>query len=164
MASRTRGSIVIDRPVEQVWEWLNNEQNELTWRRPYLKELHRTGPYAVGTRFEGINKGGGKEDRFVDEVTEYQPPVQIAWRQITSVATFPRSGSYTLESQGGSTKFTMDIEIAFPGIARVLEPLVTVMANNMLGPKLLKQLKDAVEQEGLDIGHAEPPDVESRKG
>jgi uncharacterized protein YndB with AHSA1/START domain len=152
MAFKTVGSIVIDRPVDQVWAWLNDEQHELVWRRPYLKELHRTGPYAVGARFEGINSGGGKEDRFVDEVTEYQPPERIAWRQITSAANVPRAGSYSLEAQAGRTKFTLDIEIAFTGIARLLEPLMSMMAKNMLGPKLLKQLKEAVEQEGLPVG------------
>src|SRR6202011_2974515 len=83
MGAMTGGSVVIDRPVEQVWAWLNDEQHELIWRRPYLKELRRTGPYAVGTRFEGVNSGGGKLDRFVDEVTEYRAPVRIAWRQVT---------------------------------------------------------------------------------
>ena len=146
MASRSGGSILIDRPVEQVWEWLNDEQNELIWRRPYLKELHRNGPYAVATRFEGINKGGGKEEHFVDEVTEYQPPVRIAWRQLTNLAMFPRAGSYTLVPQDGRTRFTLEIEISLPGVGRVLEPLVTVMGNQLLGPKLLKQLKEAVEQ------------------
>ena len=152
MAFKTGGSIVIDRPVEQVWAWLNDEQHELIWRRPYLKELHRTGQYAVGTRFEGVNQGGGKVDQFIDEVTEYRPPVRIAWRQITSAANVPRAGSYTLEAQDGRTKFTLDIEIAFTGIARVLEPLMSLMAKNMLGPKLLKQLKEAIEQQGPEAG------------
>jgi uncharacterized protein YndB with AHSA1/START domain len=152
MASKTGGSIVIDRSVEQVWAWLNDEQHELIWRRPYLKELRRTGPYAVGTRFEGINKGAGKEDRFVDEVTEYQPPERIAWRQVTSVATFPRAGSYTLERQDGHTNFTLEIEIAFTGIARVLERPMSAMATKMLGPTLLKQLKEAIEEQVVEAG------------
>ena len=161
MAFKSGGSIVIDRPVEQVWAWLNDEQHELIWRRPYLKELRRTGPYAVGTRFDGINNGGGKEDRFVDEVTEYQPPVRIAWRQVTSVATFPRSGSYTLEGHDGRTTFTIDLEIAFVGIARVLEPLMALMAKNMLGPKLLRQLKEAIEQQGVQASAVGQSVVES---
>lgn len=147
MAHRSRGSIVIDRPVDQVWAWLNDEQHELIWRRPYLKELHRTGPYAVGVRFEGINKGGGKEDDFIDEVTEYQPPVRIAWRQITTVAMFPSAGSYTLEPQDGRTKFTLEIEITFTGIAKMLELPFSVMAKRMLAPTLLKHLKEAIEQQ-----------------
>jgi uncharacterized protein YndB with AHSA1/START domain len=146
MASTMTGSIVIDRPVEQVWAWLNDEQHELIWRRPYLKELRRMAPYALGTRFEGINTGGGKIDHFVDEVTEYKPPVRIAWRQVTNVATFPRSGSYTLEGRDGHTKFTLETEIAFTGIARLLERPMSAMAKKMLGPTLLKQLKQAIEQ------------------
>jgi uncharacterized protein YndB with AHSA1/START domain len=147
MGSITSGSIVIDRPVEQVWAWLNDEQHELIWRRPYLKELHRTGPYALGTRFDGINNGGGKLDRFVDEVTEYRPPERIAWRQVTNVATFPRAGSYTLEGRDGNTKFTLEIEIGFTGIARVLERPMSAMAGKVVGPTLLKQLKEAIEKE-----------------
>jgi uncharacterized protein YndB with AHSA1/START domain len=141
-----RGSIVIDRPIERVWEWLNDDQHELVWRRPYLKELHRSGPYAVGTRFEGINQGGGKVDHFIDEVTEYQPPTRIAWRQVTNAGNMPRAGSYTLEPEDGRTKFTLDITFQFNGIARLAEPLMAVVAKNMLGPALLKQLKEAVEQ------------------
>ena len=147
MAFKTGGSIVVDRPVEQVWAWLNDEQHELIWRRPYLKDLLRTGPYAVGARFEGINKGGGREDRFIDEVTEYRPPARIAWRQITTAGNMPRAGSYTLEPQDGRTKFTLDLDMAFTGIARVLELPMSVVAKTMLGPKLLKQFKDAVEQQ-----------------
>jgi hypothetical protein len=147
MATRMTGSIVIDRPVEHVWAWLNDEQHELIWRRPYLKELRRTGPYAVGTRFEGVNSGAGTLDRFVDEVTEYEAPVRIAWRQVTDVATFPRAGSYTLEGNDGHTKFTLETEIAFTGIARVLERPASAIAGRTVGPTLLKQLKEAIEQE-----------------
>jgi uncharacterized protein YndB with AHSA1/START domain len=147
VAFKSGGSIVIDRPVERVWAWLNDEQHELIWRRPYLKELRRTGPYAVGARFEGINSGGGRKDRFVDEVTEYQPPVRIAWKQITNVGTMPRTGSYALERQDGRTKFTLEVEIAFNGIARILEPPMSVISKIMLGPPLLKQLKEAVEKQ-----------------
>jgi uncharacterized membrane protein len=147
MGAMTGGSVVIDRPVEQVWAWLNDEQHELIWRRPYLKELRRTGPYAVGTRFVGVNSGGGKLDSFVDEVTEYRAPVRIAWRQVSDVATFPRAGSYTLEGKDGHTKFTLEIEIGLPGIARLLERPASAIAKMMLGPKLLKQLKEAIEKE-----------------
>jgi uncharacterized protein YndB with AHSA1/START domain len=147
VAAKTGGSIVIDRPVEQVWAWLNDEQHDLVWRRPYLKELRRMGPYEVGVKFEGINKGGWKAERYVDEVTEYRPPVRIAWRQLTNVATVPRAGTYTLEGHDGHTKFTLEIEFAFTGIARALERPMSMMAKKMVGPTLLKQLKEAIEKE-----------------
>ena len=147
MASMTGGSIVIDRPVEQVWAWLNDEQHDLVWRRPYLKELRRTGPYEVGVKFEGINKGGWKAERFVNEVTEYVPRQRIAWRQLTDVATVPRAGSYTLEGSVGHTKFTLEIEIGLPGIAKVLERPMSAIAKRTVGPTLLKQLKEAIEKE-----------------
>jgi hypothetical protein len=52
MAFTTRTSIVINKPVEAVWAYLDDHSNETGWRRPSLKRLEQIGARpGVGTRY-----------------------------------------------------------------------------------------------------------------
>jgi len=69
-------SIVIDRPIEQVWAYLDDHTHELDWRSPSLKRLNQVGkdPVGVGTRYEGVINVGPGDYPYVNELTRYEPP------------------------------------------------------------------------------------------
>src|SRR2546421_12398134 len=77
-----KSSIVIDRPIEQVWAYLDDHANELEWRSPSLRRLHQVGngPAGVGTRYGGGNPVGRREDPYVKELNLYETPTRVSWK------------------------------------------------------------------------------------
>jgi len=147
---QTQATITIDRPVQDVWDYLDDHRNDLVWRRPSLQKLEQlgTGPVGVGTKFEGaVAAIGPKQYPYVNEITAYEPPKRVAWKAVSSAGwVIGRQGSYTLEADGdGRTRmiFAITMEpITFAG--RVVAPLMKPMGPNLVMP-LLKQLKEALE-------------------
>ena len=149
MVIRLHASIVINRPIQEVWSYVVNEANAPVWRRPYVKQVTRVGPgpTAVGTRFEGVTTSGGT---YVTEITHYEPPVRMSWRYVSEETTGPlrgRGGSYVLASVGPGTRMTLD-ETSDPVgvVGTVLSfPPIQAAVNAVLAPRLLRQLKAAIE-------------------
>jgi uncharacterized protein YndB with AHSA1/START domain len=141
MALRIRPSIVIDRPIEQVWQYLTDATHDPEWRRPYLKEVRWMGPLATGTRAEGVDNMG----RYVMEITRCEPPVRLTWREISERSMQQREGNYILAREGGGTRMTLDITYNTIGLkGRLMPPLLSVIGPR-LARRLLNQLKQGVE-------------------
>ncbi len=142
-------SVVIDRPIEQVWKYLDDHSHELEWRSPSLKRLDQvsTGPTGVGTRFEGVIAMGPREYPYVNELTRYEPPNRVSWKAISSAGwVVGSSGSYILERDGDRTRLTHEIDIEPNKPAgRVVMPLVGAIGSRTVMPMLVK-LKGAVEK------------------
>jgi uncharacterized membrane protein len=149
---QTQATITIDRPVQDVWDYLDDHRNDLVWRRPNTQKLEQvgTGPVVIGTRFEGvITVIGPKQYPYVNEITAYEPPNHVAWKAISSAGwVIGRKGSYTLEADGDRRTrmiFSITMEpITFAG--KLVAPLMNPMGPNLIMP-LLKQLKEALEQQ-----------------
>jgi uncharacterized protein YndB with AHSA1/START domain len=146
MAIHLRASIVINRPIQEVWSYVVDEANSPVWRRPYSKQVTRVGagPTAVGTRFQGVISSG----TYVSEITHYEPPVRMSWRYVSYPAgsVKGREGSYLLASEGPSTRMTLDETSDAVGLlGPVLSFPLTVLLSAVIGPRLLKQLKAEVE-------------------
>ncbi len=99
---QTQATITIDRPVQDVWDYLDDHRNDLVWRRPNTRKLEQvgTGPVVIGTRFEGVMTAiGPKQYPYVNEITAYEPPNHVAWKAISSAGwVIGRQGTYTLEA------------------------------------------------------------------
>ena len=52
-------SVVINRPVDQVFAFFTDPTNELKWRT-HLKEVTAEGPIGVGSRVHQVVKGPGR--------------------------------------------------------------------------------------------------------
>lgn len=146
MAVHLRGSIVINRPIQEVWSYLANEANDPVWRHPYAKEVTRVGagPTAVGTRFQGMLRNGP----YVTEITHYEPPVRLSWRFVSypSGPLREREGSYLLSAEGQSTRMTLEVAADTVGLlGTVLSFPLSILLRTVVGPQLLKQLKAAIE-------------------
>ncbi len=149
MNVRTR--VVINKPIEQVWKYLDDHSHELDWRAPSLKRLQQvgTGPPRVGTQYEGVIALGPGEFPYVNELTRYEPPNRVSWKAVSSTGwVIGSSGSYILEPEGGRTRLTHEIDLKpnkFPG--QLVMPLVGAMGSRMVMPMLVK-LKAEVEKGG----------------
>jgi len=150
MGLTARTSVVINKPVEFVWAYLNDHSHETEWRRPSLKRLEKVGagPARVGTRYEGVISLGPIKSPYVNELTAYEPPHRLAWKAISS-AGWPigSSGSYTLDDENGRTRFTHEITLEPNSLAgKLVMPIVGASGSSMVMP-IIKQLKQAVEKQ-----------------
>jgi uncharacterized membrane protein len=149
---QTQATITIDRPIQDVWEYLDDHRNDLVWRRPQLQKLEQvgSGPVGVGTKFEGaVAVIGPKQYPYVNEITAYEPPTRVAWKAISSAGwVIGRQGSYTLEADGDQRTrmiFLITLEpITLAG--RLVAPVLSPMGSNLVMP-MLTQLKSALEQQ-----------------
>jgi uncharacterized protein YndB with AHSA1/START domain len=150
MALTVRTSVVINRPLQAVWAYLNDHSNETEWRRPSLKRLAQVGkgPTGVGTRYEGVIALGPIKSPYVNELTAYEPPHRLAWKAISSAGWLIGSaGSYTLDDENGRTRFTHEITLEPNNLAgRLAMPVVGASGSSMIMP-LAKQLKQALEKQ-----------------
>ncbi len=144
-----KSSIVIDRPIEQVWAYLDDHAHELEWRSPSLRRLHQVGngPTGVGTRYEGVIAMGRREYPYVNELTLYEPPTRVSWKAISSAGwVVGSSGSYILEPDGVRTRLTHEIDLEPNKAAgRVVMPLLGAVGWRGVMPILVK-LKSALEK------------------
>lgn len=145
MAFTARTSMVIERPIEVVWGYIEDPSNDVHWRP--VKNLKRIGR-GIGARYEGVVVAGPKNYPYVTEITHYEPPKRLVWKGISSAGwLIGTEGSYTLEALDGATRWTIILTLE-PNtlLGRLVEPLVRAMGARVFGSVPTK-LKAAVERQ-----------------
>ncbi len=124
MAIRQEHTVVIERPIEEVFAFATDPNNDTLWQSTTLEtEQTSEGPVGVGTTFRDTSKFLGRRIESTYEVTENEPPHRQCVR-ITS-GPIPGSGCYLFEpADDGSTRFTQNFEADVGGFFRLAEPLV----------------------------------------
>ena len=143
VALKLKGSVFIDRPVEQVWAYLNDESHDPIWRRPYCKRLVRNGPVGTGTRYDGVDNMG----QYVNVITRFEPPTRLTWREESHRPLQQQEGSYILGRDGTGTNMTLELNYVSNGFQGALMSAVLSMMAQSTGRRLLNQLKAGVEAE-----------------
>ena len=77
--ARVEGEIVINRPVNEVFEFVADERNEPRYN-PQMRVAEKItdGPIGVGTRFRVKTVSFGRPVEMVIEFTGYEPPRRLA--------------------------------------------------------------------------------------
>ena len=124
MAIQLEHTVVIDRPIEEVFAFATDPNNVSLWQSTSLAtEQTSEGPVGVGTTFRDTSQFLGRRIESDYEVTENEPPHRQCVR-ITS-GPIPGSGCYLLEPDAdGSTRFTQNFEADVGSFFRLAEPLV----------------------------------------
>jgi Polyketide cyclase / dehydrase and lipid transport len=81
--ARVRGSIDIDRPVDEVFDVVADQTNEPRYN-PAMTASHRLddGPIGVGTRFRATVLIQGKPQQVEIEITGFERPSEMASRSV----------------------------------------------------------------------------------
>jgi uncharacterized membrane protein len=114
--------ITINRPVEEVFTFLGDAENDRKWRRGVL-DIARVSGEGVGARYnQGIKGPFGKRVAADFEITEYRPDELIAFKALSGPV--HPEGRYELsESDGGTcVRFRLDAEVK--GVKRLIAPMV----------------------------------------
>lgn len=134
-------SIVIDRPVEQVFAYLSNARNELQWGSSVV-DIRQSpeGPMRAGTQLTEVRNFMGRKIESLSEITEYEPNKRFVRRG--STGQFAVDGSFRFEPTEQGTKVIWTMQMEPGGFFKLAEPLVasTLKRDIVSNLKTLKSL------------------------
>lgn len=121
MAIKVEHSVVINRPVEEVFAYSSDPRNLMEWQDGLVRVEANT-PMAVGTRTTEVRKVMGREMETELEVVEFDPPNKYSMKSLSG----PVEMIYTqsLKSVGGGTQVDVLIEGEPGGFFGVAAPLL----------------------------------------
>jgi uncharacterized protein YndB with AHSA1/START domain len=124
MASQTEYTIVIRRPLEEVFAYATNADHITEWQPWIEKAWHNPeGPTAVGTTVHVVNRFLGRSSEAQSVVTEYQPNAAMVAEG--SGGPFRFRTTYRFEPVGNGTHLRCVIENQARGAAKLVLPVVT---------------------------------------
>jgi uncharacterized protein YndB with AHSA1/START domain len=124
MAGEFRGTVVIDRPIEDVFAFLADGENDPKFS-PRVLEIAKTtdGPPGVGTVYASTVKDAGVKTKRQFKLTEFEPPTRIRWAEISKNAVTASEGGYDLAPEGDGTRVTIYNVLEGHGFGKLIAPL-----------------------------------------
>lgn len=147
MAGRFEGTVVINRPVEEVFEYLAAGGVNDRDFSPRVQEIVKKtdGPPGVGTIFVSTVKDAGMTTRREFEITEFEVPRKIRWAERSKNSITAKEGGYDLEPSGAGTKVTIFNVLEGHGIGKLIAPLA-LRAARKDAPAFAQRIKAAAER------------------
>src|SRR3954452_20970945 len=108
MAGRFEGTTVIDRPIEGVFAFLADGENDPKFS-PRVLEIRKTtdGPTGVGTVYRSTVKDAGMKTQREFEITAFEPPTKIRWTERSKNVVVVPEGGYDPAPVDGGTQLTV---------------------------------------------------------
>lgn len=149
--ARVRGSIDIDRPIDEVFDVVADQTNEPRYNSAMTASYRvDAGPIGVGTRFRATVLTRGKPQQVDIEITGFQRPTEMASRSVVGRSTV--TGRLWFDPVAAGTSLSWDWDVKVGGAARVLDPLVGVIGRRQ-ERAIWGGLKHYLENQGA----AQPP-------
>lgn len=145
MAGRFGATVVIDRPIEQVFAFLADGENDPKFS-PRVQVIHKTtdGPPELGTVYASVVKDAGMKTEREFELTEFDAPTRIRWRERSKNLVTVPEGGYDLAVAGEGTELTFFNDMQGHGLGLLIAPLALSSARR--GAKAFAEsIKAAVE-------------------
>jgi uncharacterized membrane protein len=136
-------SIVIERPVQEVWDFVQDTSKDALWQTTLVQSQVLTeGPRRVGTQVQEVRRFLGVQIPMTLELTEFEPERRSSLKAVAGG--IPLSGSYMLEPLDGGTKLTVTGELEAHRLFKLAEPVFARMTSRELEASL-GHLKDLLE-------------------
>ncbi len=102
-------SIVIDRPVEEVFAYVVDLNRAAEWTVGVIEARQTSdGPLGVGATYIYISKLAGQKVETAGEVTEFEPNRKYAWKATSGP--FPIRGGFLFDAVEDGTRVTQYVE------------------------------------------------------
>jgi len=122
--AKIEGEIVIDRPVEEVFDFAADQSNEPQYNPQMLRaEKITPGPVGTGTKFRSAVASIGRTAEMLIEYTSYDRPRRLA--SITTMQQADISYTLTFEPAGTGTRMRWSGQVHPKRAFRLLGPLIT---------------------------------------
>ncbi len=106
---KASASIVIDKPISEVWDFVSNIENMDKWVNGVREPKPISGgEWGVGSTFESGYEYAGKTHRITYEITEFDPPCRISMRSTSGP--FPFEGWTELSEDKDGTRVVNAID------------------------------------------------------
>jgi hypothetical protein len=105
MAEQFGATVVIDRPIEKVFAFLADGENDPKFSARVIEIAKTTdGPPGVGTVYKSTVKDAGVKTKREFELTEFSSPTRIRWKEISKNLVVAPEGGYDLAPAGEGTE------------------------------------------------------------
>ncbi len=139
-------SVVISRPVQEVFAFLTEHEHDTEWRSGLVEWKGTSeGPTQVGSTSSEVLQFLGRRMETSYEITEYEENKLIGFK--TTSGPIPMEGSYSVESIEAGTKLSFKISGEPGGLFKLAEPLVARTAKRQIETDF-NNLKDLLESRG----------------
>lgn len=139
-----RRTIVIDRPVEEVFAFFTTPSNDLRWR-PHVRQIDGPTQMEVGARIHQVVAGPGGRGIDADiEVTDYSPSTAYGFKVVAGPAR--PQGAYTFTGMGpDATEVTFTLSAELGGLKKLVMagPVQKSMDGEMASLDTAKSLLEA---------------------
>jgi len=138
-------SVVIERPLEEVFAFVANRENDAQWA-PVVTETRKTteGPLDVGTTYEQAGRFLGRNVQMHFEVTEYEPNRKIVQR-LMSQGQLVATSVCSVEAVSGGTRLTLTGEAQTGGFFWLLPDRIMIFPAQRIMGVALTNLKELLE-------------------
>ncbi len=111
-------SIVINRPIEDVWAFVTDGSNATAWRSGVL-DVSKVSGSGVGEIWkQGVKGPGGRRIDADYEITAWEPGSRMAFRAIAGPVR--PTGDYRFEQQDGGTRLSFSLDAQLSGLKKFL--------------------------------------------
>ena len=108
MTDSFEATVLIDRPIEQVFDFLVDGENDKKFSARVLEIEKKTeGPIRAGTVYASTVKDAGIKTEREFELAVVERPTRIRWRELSNAPVFVPEGGYDLVTEGTGTKVTL---------------------------------------------------------
>ena len=136
----------IDRPPEEVFEYVTSLDNAPTWLPAVTRvEVITDGPVSVGTRFRETRVARGREGQAEMEVTAYDPPHRYS--TVFADGDYEANYHYSFKAEDSGTQVELECVVGGRGLKKLMVPIVA-WAMKRQDENQLKSLKAAMEGDG----------------
>jgi uncharacterized protein YndB with AHSA1/START domain len=124
MAGRFEATTTVDRPIEEVFAFLADGENDPKFS-PRVLEIRKTtdGPPGVGTIYASTVKDAGMKTKREFKLTEFEPPRRIRWSEVSKNIVTAPEGGYDLEPDGAGTRVKIHNVLEGHGFGKLIAPL-----------------------------------------
>ncbi len=143
---RIESKVVIDRPIEEVFEFVSVVENNPLWQSSIVEGRQTsTGSLGVGTTIMTVSRYFGFRIKTDWRVIEYEPNKTYVAKSISGRGRAKGSGSF--ESVLNGTHVNLMAEMELSGLFRIFEPLLEIVGQRET-EKEFAALKILLEAQG----------------
>jgi carbon monoxide dehydrogenase subunit G len=145
VAGRFEGTTIVNRPIEEVFAFLADGENDKKFS-PRVQQIEKRteGPPGSGTVYASTVKDAGMKTTREFKLTEFEPPTKIRWTEISKNSITAPEGGYDLAPADGGTRLTIFNVLEGHGIGKLLEGFALRQARKD-APNFARRIKDAIE-------------------
>lgn len=141
---RIQASVTVNRPLEEVFRFMTDNQNALQWQSGLLEARVTNDVMGVGKTWVDVVQVLGQRVEIASELTEFEPLRTVGFKSTSGP--IPLEGRYAFEPEGTGTKVIFVMQGEAGGFFKLAEPVVARSTQRQWETNLAN-LKDLLEQQ-----------------